>query len=425
MEQPSRDLATLIGDTLARLKMEGYSKATIKSHAGRYSNLRSFCQKNAVALYSEEVGERYIESKRGQKTPPICNAALNGYYSAIRRLNSVLTGMEWKPARPPEKLPIKTCFDNEIKDYEIYLTQTGKTRKNVRRRIFIVSRFLSYAEQTGCTKLDELSVKHVYGGFQAATTKISFRSYAGAFLRYAYKYKLINTDLSIVIPSVTTHTAVPSVYSPEEIERLLASIDRSTVLGKRNYAIILIAARLGLRASDICAMTFNSLCKETGIIKIVQKKTKTPLKLPFTDEIREALNDYIENGRPQSDEEHIFLKDRGYGVLLPATIGWIVESAFKSSGIEQMGRRRGSHCLRSSLATALLAEGNDFYTIQRALGQQSVQSTKVYAKADTESLRANALPVPPPCGNFETLLGEGGACNEKLRVLKRVSRRTV
>jgi integrase len=218
---------------------------------------------------------------------------------------------------------------------------------------------------------------------------------------------------------------VPSVYSPEEIEVLFASIDLRTGLGKRNYAIILFAAPLGLRASDISAMAFNSLLKERGAIEIVQKKTKTPLTLPLTDDIIEALTDCIENGRPKSDEEHIFLNFRGCGVSLPATIGWIVEDAFERSGIDRKGRRRGSHSLRTSLATAPFAEGSGFYTIKRALGRKSVQSTKTYAKADVQSLRVNASTVPPPEGNFEILLKEGNALNEKLCVLKRISHRTV
>jgi site-specific recombinase XerD len=382
--------------------------------------LHSFCRRNKLDLYSEKVGERYIEAKR----IAVCKAALRNYRLAIRRLNCTLTGEEWKPAKPPDKAPIKTCFDDCIGNYKMYLIQTGKIRKDVRRRISVLTNFLSYAEQTGCSTLSDLSAGCIHGGFQAATTKISFRTFVGAFLRYAYTYKLIGTDLSLAIPTVATHTAVPSVYSPEEIEMLLASIDRRTELGKRNYAIILIAARLGLRASDISAMTFDSLHKEKGTVEIVQKKTKTPLTLPLTDEIGKALNDYIENGRPQSDEEHIFLNFRGYGVPLPATVGWIVEDAFEQSGIDRKGRRRGSHSLRASLATALLAEGNDFYTIQRTLGQQSVQSTKTYAKADVENLRVNAMPVPPPKDNFEILLKEGNYRNEKLCVLKRVSPRT-
>ena len=407
MEQLSKDLAVLTADTLAHLEQEGYSAVTVENHSIVYGSLRSFCNENAIDLYTEEIGERYMEFKRRQQT--LCKAGLIRYYSAIRRLNSILTGTKWEPTPKLPRATFNTVFDDFLHEYEAYLFQTGKIKKDVRRRILISARFLSCVEQMGCAKLSDLSVQHVYGGFQEATSKISFRMYVGAFLRYAYTYKHIDMDLSLIIPNVARHTAVPSVYSPEEIERLLSSIDRTTEVGKRNYAVILLAARIGLRASDISALTFNSLHRNKGAIEIVQKKTKTMLSLPLTDEVIAALDDYIDNGRPQSENEHVFLNLRGYGVPLPTSIGEIVRSSFMRSGIDLKGRGSGSHCLRSSLASALLTEGNDFYTIQRVLGQRNIQATKSYVKADVELLRASALPVPLPSGDFEALLKSGGA----------------
>ena len=407
MEHLSKDLVTLTADTLNHLRQEGYSAATVKTHSTMYSNLHLFCNKNAIYLYTEEIGERYMESKRRQQ-PVVCKAGLRRYHSAIRRLNSVLTGTNWAPLCKPQIATFCTAFDDVICEYEAYLQQTGKTQKDVRRCVLLTARFLSCAEQMRCTKLSDLSAQHVYAGFQESTSKISFRMKVGAFLRYAHTYNHIAIDLSCIIPSVTKHTAVPSVYSPEEIERLLASLDRTTEVGKRNYAVILLIARTGLRASDISELTFDSLHRNKGTIEIVQRKTKVPLSLPLTDEIIAALDDYINNGRSQFEDEHIFLNLRGYGVLLPANIGAIVHSSFIRSGIERKGRGSGSHCLRASLASALLTEGNDFYTIQRVLGQRCIQSTKSYVKTDVELLRISALPVPLASGDFEVLLEDGG-----------------
>jgi integrase len=170
------------------------------------------------------------------------------------------------------------------------------------------------------------------------------------------------------VPSVVRHKTIPSVYSPEEIEQLLASVNRDDESGKRDYAIILIAARLGLRASDIAALTFDCLRLEKGTVEIVQKKTNTPHIVPLTDEVKTAIFDYVDNARPKSDERRIFLNLRGYGTPMPASIGGIVHKAFIRSGVDCKDRRSCSHALRASLATALLAEGNDYYTVQSALG---------------------------------------------------------
>lgn len=131
--------------------------------------------------------------------------------------------------------------------------------------------------------------------------------------------------------------------------------------------------------------------------------------LPLLDDVKTAIYDYIDNARPRSSDEHIFLNLRGYGAISPQTITSTVQRAFEESGINRSNRKHGSHALRSSLASALLAEGNDYPTIQKVLGHRDIQSTRSYAKADIEKLRANALPVPPPTGNYEMLLANAGA----------------
>jgi site-specific recombinase XerD len=156
-------------------------------------------------------------------------------------------------------------------------------------------------------------------------------------------------------------------------------------------------------------MKFNCICPDTETIEIVQSKTKQALTLPLLEDVKAAINDYVENARPPSVDEHIFLKMRGYGSILPQTITSNIRRIFEKSGINLSGRRHGSHALRSSLASALLAEGNDFSAIQKVLGQRDIQSTRSYVRADIEKLRTNALPIPVPSENYERLLAEAGA----------------
>ena len=300
-----------------------------------------------------------------------------------------------------------SCFTEEIKKYEQYLYDGGRTKKNVRGRVYIVARFLSFVEKNDCLDLSNLAASNIYDAFQSATCKTAFRWAVGAFLRWAFKYGITRTNLHLVMPSVKVHKPVPTVYTPEEVELLLSSIDRTTVAGKRNYAIILIAARLGLRASDIAGMTFACLHPQLSKIRILQKKTKKQVELPLLADVETALNDYIDNARPQSADDHIFLRLNGSSMLTPSSVGYIARRAFVLSGIDCGKRRMGSHAFRSSLATALLAEGNDYSVIQKILGHNDIQSVKSYTKADVEQLRMNALPVPLPSGKFAGLLNGG------------------
>ena len=404
--ESNNNLSELISATLSKLEESGYSSKTIECFKWKYATLKRFCANNHIEHYDENIGERFLDLYRTRQTP-ISKGKFQTYCRYILRLNCTLASSDWKPLRRPPIEYASSCYDKIANGYEAYLYKSGQTRSHVRGQIHIVARFLKFMEQRNRLKLDAVLATDIYAAFEVSTDKGSFRCVIGAFLKYAYKYKLTNTNLAFVVPNVVRRATVPSVYSPDEIERLLNSIDRSTNIGKRDYALILMAARLGLRASDIADMTFNNLCAVASTIKIVQAKTKKPLILPLLDEVNAALFDYIENARPASDDERIFLNVDGFGAIRPAAVGRAVRKAFLHSGIDCGKRRQGSHSLRASLATALLDEGNDYVIIQQVLGHSNLQSAKFYVKADVERLRVNALPVPAPAGNFKNLLSGG------------------
>ncbi len=404
--QAQGNLPGLISATLSKLERSGRSPSTIQNFKWAYGALSKFCEDNHIENYDENIGERYLDSYNSRAS----HAANKNRRRYIQQLNCTLSNTEWKPVRngrPPAEYA-SSRFDELVCEYEAYLYKSGKTRGDVRGRVHIVSRFLQFVEQRGHTSLGDLSATDIYAAFENATDKSGFRRLVGAFLRFAHKYNLTKTNLHLFMPSVVSHQAVPSVYSPDEVEQLLAAIDRSTDIGKRDYAMAIIAARLGMRASDIAGLTFNTFRETNPSVKFVQKKTKRPLTLPLLDEVKSALSEYIGYARPASDDDHIFLNVKGLGAITPSNIGQAVKRAIVGSGIDCDKRRRGSHSLRASLATALLEEGNDYATIQQVLGQSDIQSTKSYAKASIEKLRASALPIPLPSGNFKKLLSAGG-----------------
>jgi integrase len=175
---------------------------------------------------------------------------------------------------------------------------------------------------------------------------------------------------------------------------LLGAIDRSSAKGKRDYAIVLLACRLGLRAGDIRTLKLDHLHWEDSRIEITQSKTTTPLSLPLTEEVGEALIDYLRSGRPKTADREVFLKlnppfdpfGRNNNLYDVVTY-WrqLAGITFRSP------QKRGIHSLRHSLATRLLEQGTAFSTIADILGHTSLESTRIYAKADVEALRSVAL----------------------------------
>ncbi len=401
----------LISATIQRLSDVGYSGAIIETYQAAYNSLVRFCEFSGVEAYSPEVGKIFLENFP-EINPSISKWRISTYRTAIKHLDCTVLNTKMKKG-PFGRTPIlyEDSRFNDIRDeYKKYLDRTGKTPKDIRGRILCVSRFLKFVEMRGIKVLSDLSANDIYTAFHEATDKGRFRCLVGHFLTYAYKYGLTRENLYLLVPFPVRHKAVPSVFSPDEVERIIASIDRSTNIGKRNYAIVLIAARLGLRASDIAGLTFDSIMMHEGKIKIRrQQKTKVPLTLPLLGEVWEAIDDYIAHARQKSDDERIFLNVANDDPITPANVGKIVELVILASGVETAGKRKGSHSLRSSLATALIEEGNDYATVQQVLGHNDISSTKAYVRVSVEQLRPYALAVPTPSGYFKKILEQGGA----------------
>ena len=402
-------IALIIKSAMNTLEERGYSNLTLRKHRETYCRLQRYCASLDVDEYLEFIGQQFIEFVQ-HCNPSMSYVMLQHYKKSIRRLDCLLSGVEWEPLRGGRRRQdyMNSCYDSVIHDYENYLARTGKTVKRIRQLVRMVAKFLEMIERFGCLQIKSISAEMILKGFEQATNKFGFRDTIGMFFQYAYNHEITKSNMRHLIPTVVQHCSVPSIYSPEEIECLLASIDRTSEMGKRDFAIILIAARLGLRASDISNLRFDNL--KAGKIEIMQFKTKQQLTTILLGEVKEAILDYVDHGRPQSSAPYIFLNEGGYGVIVEASsIYALTRRAFIRSGIECGIRRMGPHSLRASLATALLSEGNDYCTIQMVLGHSNIQSTKSYAKADIEQLRAHAIPVPLPSGNFAALLN-GEVC---------------
>ncbi len=216
------------------------------------------------------------------------------------------------------------------------------------------------------------------------------------FLQFLLLRGILQRDLSHVLPKIRIprDATIPSVWDPELLVRLLKVVDRSSPKGKRDYAILLLACRLGLRLGDIRTLTLDNLNWEAATIEITQSKTLAPLCLPLTEEVGESLIDYLKSGRPPTDQREVFL------TLTPPFLPFsetdnlhrIVKHWKDLAGIHfRTKQRHGLHSLRHTLATQLLREQTPFHVIAEILGHATTASTLIYAKADVEALRTAAL----------------------------------
>lgn len=212
---------------------------------------------------------------------------------------------------------------------------------------------------------------------------------------YAYQNDYHAEDLSGCIPFVknSRQQRLPAVFTEDEIEKILSSFDRENPMGKRNYAIFLLAARMGLRSCDIKALEFSFINWTEKTLAFTQKKTKKYLTLPLPDDVGWAIIDYLKNGRPISDSKYVFIQHKPpYGQY--TDLRNVLVKQMRKAGIETPANKRiGMHCFRHSLATTMLENGVSLPVISQTLGHADIASTEVYLRINVSQLKLCALEV--------------------------------
>jgi len=281
-----------------------------------------------------------------------------------------------------------------------FLGQTYASIKSKRSR---VKRFLDFIFSIGILSLNDISKEDVIlfmnqlAVAHTSTGRGNILYSVKDFLLYCKNEGYIETDLSVLIKGIYTNPneTLPSAYSQGEIATLLESVNRTTPSGKKSYAILVLSAQLGIRASDIISITLDDIKWEQGVIEFFQKKTGKLVRLPIVDSVKYALLDYLQSSRPHTEYRNLFVRDRApiapYKVT--STIYNIVSDHILAAEIASVGKRRGPHALRHSLADGLLKEETPLPVIASALGHSNTKNTSRYLRIDIGQLRKVALEV--------------------------------
>ena len=212
-------------------------------------------------------------------------------------------------------------------------------------------------------------------------------------MKYAFFHSLIAKDLSEAIPKTKHYEPAPVVYEPEEIEMMARSINRHSESEIRDYAIFTLIRTYALRASDIVNLRVSDVDFKHKRISLVQDKTNEYVQFKLTDDVSQALDDYIHNVRYGSND-HLFLSIYKPKPLLADSITAIISDIITASGVDIKGRKHGPHSIRASRATELLELGTSLPEISAYLGHRSSVSAVHYLKMSPDILRKCALPVP-------------------------------
>jgi len=216
-----------------------------------------------------------------------------------------------------------------------------------------------------------------------------------SFFRFLLLRGAVTTDLTAAVPTVASwrFATVPKWIPPEQVEKLLRTCDQSTTTGQRNYTILLILARLGLRSGEIVSMTLDDIDWQAGEIKVGGKSRRLD-RLPLPKDVGEALARYLRYGRARCPTRRVFVRTRAPlgGFMDSSAIYSMVRRAFDAAELHPA--HRGPHTLRHSLATNMLHKGASLSEIGEVLRHRDVSTTQIYAKVDLEALRKIAQTWP-------------------------------
>jgi site-specific recombinase XerD len=384
-------------DSFARhLDEQGFKRRLISRQIRVTANFSKWLETEEVA--AQDVTDEHIERFfQGPRRP---QAIQRGECATLRRCIDFLLelGVIHPLPHPRETTPIQQAVDT----FRTYLRQErGLSDKTLIQYSPFIERFLFERFGHGALELAALRAGDVVEFIKQQATHLSparakvATTALRAYLRYLHACGEIELDLVTAVPTVPNWSlsAIPRAIAPEHLQAVLAHCPRDTSVGRRDYAILMLLARLGLRSSEIVALTLESIDWESGSIAVASKGNQAT-SLPMPVEVGEAIADYLRHGRPPSSSRALFLRAcapiRGLGAQ--QTIATIVSAAIERAGIET--RHRGSHQFRHALASDLLRHGATLNEIGSVLRHRHTKTTHLYAKVDFAALRPLSLPWP-------------------------------
>jgi len=389
---------------LEGLAAQGYSQCSLR----RYDQaIVSFC----AVVERRGLGRGDLT---GRQINRLRETVLDGFKPRVRTAMTfcfnrfidhlVAAGVAQQP-EPPRKVP--TALDRLREEYDAYLRdQRGLSERTIDHCVSFLNRFMAFRFGATLGDLDDITPDDIVAflrkligqgkPYRDKTPPTHLRS----LFRFLFWSGKTKRDLACSIPRVAQppQTHLPRYLKPEEIERLVDAVWSADLVGRRNYAMLLALARLGLRGPEVIAIQLDDIDWRDGTI-LIRGKGKRHDRMPLPEDVGKAIVDYIKNSR-RGQSRTLFVSNKvPYRPFVNAQIlNTVLRAAFKETGLKPPQKYIGSHLLRHSLATDMLRKGASLDEIGDVLRHRSRMSTSIYARHDVEGLRsiARAWPADAP-----------------------------
>ena len=396
-------LAEITGVLHRLLEENHYNPATIDFYDREWRKLDGFLvHEYGDHEFDMDRGMRYLEQEYGIITNHQDGTLTQQRVQLIRvvqmledyKNHGVLTRRIHANKNP---IQLNSYYNSLLSDYLHYMDRTSLSASSQTDYKGCILVFLDYLQQTGIKSIENVTMDTIVAfektlaGYSPKTVEQKVCALRH-FLRFTQIQELTNGDLAdkIHVPSISKQAKVPSAWELDELKAMIAAIDRNSAIGKRDYAMILLACVLGIRSGDIKRLCFSNFDWNTGVLSFVQHKTHMPVSLPLPKEVAWAVIDYIRNSRPRVvDTDIVFVKHMPPFDPMDESnhMNQIIKKYANKAGLDLRKKHRsGFHSLRHSAASMMLEMGTPLPTITNVLGHSDPNITAVYLKTDVQRL---------------------------------------
>ena len=396
-QAPEGPLVEQIRPFARSLREKGYAPISIHRQASVVTCFSRWLKQKGVALHHVRADHcsRYLSYRARRMVPDSMDASSLKHLLEFLRRNGVIAAEKVTAPRLPSA-------ERYAQGYERYLREVrALSEATIVYHMPFIRRFLTDRFGSLPVRLSRLSAHDVVRFVQQRAPHLHpkcARRLTGvlrSFLRYARYRGDVVLDLAAAVPAVANWSmpSIPRAIGADQVRELLASIPRGTAIGRRDYAILLLLARLGLRAGEVAFLELEDIDWDAGQVN-VRGKGGQQSALPLPTDVGEAIAAYLYDGRPYSTNRRVFLRGRApvRGFMTQAAIGSIVRHSLQRTGIQ--APTRGAHQFRHALASQMLHHGASLKEIGEVLRHRRLQTTTIYAKVDLKALRTLALPWP-------------------------------
>ena len=409
---PIIDLMSAANMELIRLD---FKSSTLSRHSKEFRSFSNYCRENEITAYDAETGPQYFQHcyglDIGNSTAKLTKQQLDTRCS-IRFLDDIFQfGYALRYSHHDYTVPRQ--YVDLLEEYLAWCHRNNSSDGTIRVKRTKIRQFFCFLDGRGI-ELSDLTAAEISDfmttlcRYHRATIHV-FSSVLRDFFRYLHENGILDDDLSSSVPrpKIYVEENIPETWAPEEVRQLLSVIDRSNAIGKRDYAMLLLAILLGMRAGDICALKFKNLDWHQKLITYTQQKTQKVNTLPLLPVIGDAIIDYLKNGRLDSDCDNVFIRHiHPYGEFQSSTtlsenlkrymkyagtgITYIVQkyADMARETASGMPTKISPHIFRHTKAMHMVQANVNPVFIKDYLGHADISTTEVYARADNEAKRA-------------------------------------